>query len=318
MIKEIFQRNPNIIINTDIDGFLSGIILQKYCGAKIVGFSNSKKEIWVTPEVKSIYNPVYIDLYVVEPDVICIEQHIIAHNKAHLQRIKSLGTKINPNNERGRTFVGDGEGDYFHKYPFGTVHYLITLLAREGVDVILPSLEETVSIPHTHLKTTLGQVLLRADDALYSSLDAYADNAKDWWEFLYETSNSSTIRKIIRYIDKLERGLARNYKTEIGVFFKSLGCDGLDGAFNNIMNPDSTLQQRVQDFYDCIKIFMQEENLPKLPTNLILHEGEFKKSFMRKDSDTNILEHPLMYSYAYIYGPFSKYPNFSYTIKMND
>ena len=318
MIKEIFQRNPNIIINTDIDGFLSGIILQKYCGAKIVGFSNSKKEIWVTPEVKSIYDPVYIDLYVVKPDVICIEQHIITHNNAHLQRIKSLGTKINPNNERGRTFVGDGEGDYFHKYPFGTVHYLITLLAREGVDVILPSLEETVSVPHTHLKTTLGQVLLRADDALYSSLDAYAANARDWWEFLYETSNSSTIRQITRYIDKLERGLAKTYKTNIGAFFKSLGCDGLDGAFNNIMNPDGTLQQRVQDFYDCIKILMEEEDLPKLPTKLILHEGEFKKSFMRKDSDTSILEHPLMYSYAYIYGPYSKFPNFSYTLKMKD
>lgn len=318
MIKEIFQRNPNIIINTDIDGFLSGIILQKYCGAKIVGFSNSKKEIWVTPEVKSIYDPVYVDLYVVEPDVICIEQHIIAHNNAHLQRIKSLGSKINPNNERGRTFVGDGEGDYFHKYPFGTVHYLITLLAREGVDVILPSLEETVSVPHTHLKTTLGQVLLRADDALYSSLDAYAANARDWWEFLYETSNSSTIRQITRYIDKLERGLAKTYKTNIGAFFKSLGCDGLDGAFNNIMNPDGSLQQRVQDFYDCIKIFMEEEDLPKLPTKLILHEGEFKKSFMRRDSDTSILEHPLMYSYAYIYGPFSKFPNFSYTLKMKD
>ncbi|MDE6695796.1 MAG: hypothetical protein K2K25_02855, partial [Muribaculaceae bacterium] len=271
-----------------------------------------------TPEVKSIYDPVYIDLYVVRPDVICIEQHIIAHNNEHLQRIKSLGTKINPNNERGRTFCGDGEGDYFHKYPFGTVHYLITLLAREGIDVMLPSLEETISVPHTHLKTSLGQILLRADDALFTTLKGYPDNAKDWWKFLYDTSKSSTIHQITEYIDKLDRNLAQTYKNNIGDFFLSLKCDGTDGAFDNIINPDGSLQKRVQDFYDCIKIFMNEEELPKLPTSLILHEGEFRKTLMRKDFDTSILEHPQMYSYAYIYGPYSRNQNFSYTLNMTD
>ena len=42
MLKEIFNRNPNIIINTDIDGILSGVILVKYCNCRIVGFTNSK------------------------------------------------------------------------------------------------------------------------------------------------------------------------------------------------------------------------------------------------------------------------------------
>lgn len=245
--------------------------MQKYCGAKIVGFSNSKKEIWVTPDVKSIYDPVYIDLYVAKPNVVCIEQHIIAHNDRHLHAIKRLGTKINPDNERGRSFVGDGEGDYFHKYPFGTVHYLIALLAREGINVVLPSLENTVTVPYSNMQTSLGQVLLRADDALYSSLDAYAANAGDWWNYLYRTSNSPAIRQIIQYIDSLDRRMAKTYKTNIGLFFKSLGCDGLDGAFDNVMNPDGTLQQRVQDFYDCVKILCKEEFLPQLPAQLVLH-----------------------------------------------
>ena len=51
MLKELFSNNKNIIINTDIDGFLSGMILQKYYGCKIVGFSNSRETIWVTPDV---------------------------------------------------------------------------------------------------------------------------------------------------------------------------------------------------------------------------------------------------------------------------
>ena len=74
MLKELFAKNPNIIINTDIDGFLCGAILQHYFQCNIVGFSNSKKEIWITPDVKSIYDPVYIDLYVARPDVVCMER----------------------------------------------------------------------------------------------------------------------------------------------------------------------------------------------------------------------------------------------------
>ena len=41
MLRELFEKNKNIVINSDIDGFLSGMILQKYFGCKVVGFSNS-------------------------------------------------------------------------------------------------------------------------------------------------------------------------------------------------------------------------------------------------------------------------------------
>ena len=112
--------------------------------------------------------------------------------------------------------------------------------------------------------------------------------------------------------------MAKTYKTNIGLFFKSLGCDGLDGAFDNVMNPDGTLQQRVQDFYDCVKILCKEEFLPQLPAQLVLHEGVYEKGFMKKDSDTEVLYNPRMYSYAYIHGPFSEYPNFSCTFDMKD
>lgn len=311
MIREIFERNPNIIINTDIDGFLSGIILQKYCGAKIVGFSNSKKEIWVAPEVNSIYDPVYVDLYVVKPEVVCIEQHIIAHNDEHLRQIRTLDTKINPNLERGKTFTGD----YYHKYPFGTVHYLIALLAREGIEVALPPLGEIVSVPNTHMKTSLGQVLLRADDALYSSQSAYADNADDWWKYLYNTSNSQALKQIVDYIHSLDKGQAYTYKKDIGDFFKSLGCDGNDGAFENIMELDGSLQGRVRNFYDSILFIMREGNMPPLPARLVLHEGIFKRYFMKRDSDIAFLSDPRMYSYAYIYSP-SKDLNLSFTYDM--
>ena len=147
MLRELFEQNPNIVINSDIDGMLSGMILQKYYGCKVVGFSNSWDCVWIDPQyenstVDAINKPVYIDLYVTNPDVVCIEQHIIGYDDAHNKRIAALQTKINPNIMReGRTF----SGDYFHKYPFGTVHFLIALMEKEGVHVQLPLLRSISS-----------------------------------------------------------------------------------------------------------------------------------------------------------------------------
>lgn len=187
MLKEIFAQNKDIVINSDIDGFLCGMILQKYYACRIVGFSNSRETIWLIPEIEDINKPIYIDLYVANPAVTCIDQHIIAYDKDHHNEICSYGTKINPNLDRKRTFVGDMESDYYHKYPFGTVHYLIAMMAREGIQVDLPDLNkeyqtDVPGISGIKHKTCAGHIILRADDALYSTLSQYRANALDWWE----------------------------------------------------------------------------------------------------------------------------------------
>lgn len=320
-LKDLFSKNPNIIINTDIDGFLCGEILRHYYGCKIVGFSNSKKEIWVTPEVKSIFDPVYIDLYVARPDVVCIEQHIIAKDREHHLKIEQMGTKINPNVERGRTFVGDHTGDYYHKYPFGTVHYIITLMAREGINVELPSLSSKVFDNGIDLGTEIGQIILRADDALYSTLSAYADNAQDWWTYLDGGHNYPAIKKLREYIGTCNRSMAKEYKEKIGYVFKNkLNCDGADGAFTYILEKDGSLQPRVHKLWEiiCRTLAFDNGNVTPLPHNLILHEGRFLKSFFRPGYEMEVLKADNLYSYAFIYGPHSKFPNFSYTLDMED
>ncbi len=321
MLKELFSKKKEIIINTDIDGFLCGEILRHYYGCRIVGFSNSKKEIWVTPDVKSIYDPVYIDLYVARPDVVCIEQHIISKDKAHHLQIEKMGTKINPNVERGRTFVGDYTGDYYHKYPFGTVHYIITLMAREGIDVELPNLSTEVFDNGIGLDTDLGQIILRADDALYSTLSAYADNAQDWWSYLDGGNKYPAIEKLRKYIETCDRAKAKEYKEKIGRVFKNkLNCDGADGAFTYILEEDGSLQSRVQNLWQviCKALNFDKGNVTPLPQKLILHEGRFLKSFFRPGYEMEILSADNLYSYAFIYGPHSRYPNFSYTLDMID
>ena len=86
MLSEIFSKNKYIIINSDIDGFLSGMILQKYYGCQVVGFSNSWDRVWINKLYEELVDnpltsPIYIDLYVANPDVICIEQHIIGYKR---------------------------------------------------------------------------------------------------------------------------------------------------------------------------------------------------------------------------------------------
>lgn len=249
MLKELFEKNRHIVVNSDIDGFLCGMLLHKYFGCNVVGFSNSRDTVWLAPEVSDIDAPVYIDLYVARPGVVCIDQHIIAYDSRHHDIIRSYGTKFNPNLERKRTFIGDMESDYSHKYPFGTVHYLIALMARDGIDVSLPDLSEVHrtkqwdDAAHT-ISATLGHVILRADDALYSTLSKYTENAFDWWNWLDPDHDIPAIKALRKYIETCASANAMIYKHEIGTFFMKLGCDGQDGAFRKVTDKDGVIRQK--------------------------------------------------------------------------
>ena len=203
-LSEFFERakKRDIVINSDIDGFLSGMILQKYYDCRVVGFSNSKESIWISPEIGSIYEPVYIDIFVNNANTFCIDQHIVAYDNSHLDRIIAYGTKLNPNLDvLKKTY----KNDYYHKYPFGTVHYLMALMKLDGIEVGLNELEKEYvvrGIDCREYRICPGQLILRADDALYSSLGKYADNASDWWHEL-KKFNSTTIDSLYDYVYKI-------------------------------------------------------------------------------------------------------------------
>lgn len=319
MLKEIFENNKDIVINTDIDGFLCGMILQKYYRCRVVGFSNSRETVWLIPKIEDINKPIYIDLYVANPTVTCIEQHIIAYDKDHHNEICSFGTKINPNLDRKRTFVGDMESDYYHKYPFGTVHYLIALMAKEDIHVELPDLTKVYQIsepgnPSKKLNTNAGHIILRADDALYSTLSPYRANALDWWDWLDPSNNSSAISKLRQFINSCDVHFAREYKDDVGKFFRALDCDGNDGAFKTVTDNSGNLLDKVIKYKNVIcSILEMELDLYRFYK---IHKGEYAVQFCRPDSNMTILHSKNLYSYAFIFGPNPRFPNFSYTINL--
>ena len=315
-LSEIFDKNKDIVINTDIDGFLCGMILQKYYSCRVVGFSNSRETVWLIPEIEDINKPVYIDLYVANPTVTCIEQHIIAYDKDHHNEICSFGTKINPNLDRKRTFVGDMESDYYHKYPFGTVHYLIALMAKEGIHVDLPDLTRVYQIsepgnPGRKLKTNAGHIILRADDALYSTLSRYRDNALDWWKWLDPKNESPAISELKQFISNCDAAHAKEYKADVGKFFRGLGCDGDDGAFKTVTDASGNLLSKVIGYRNeiCSIVGMDLD----LYEFYDIHKGKYAVQFCRPGYDMGILHSDNLYSYAFIFGPNPRYPNFSFT-----
>ena len=81
---ELLKLNKKIIINSDIDGVLSGLLLHNFLDCEIVGFSNSDNTVWIDKsKVNTIYDAVYIDMFVSNPIVKCIDQHIVSVNSNH-------------------------------------------------------------------------------------------------------------------------------------------------------------------------------------------------------------------------------------------
>ena len=318
-LRSLFTKNPNIVINTDIDGFLCGMILQKYYGCRVVGFSNSRETVWLTPEIQDIDSPIFIDLYVTRPNVICIEQHIIAYDSVHHNQIIGYGTKYNPNLDRTRTFVGDMGSDYYHKYPFGTVHYLIMLMAKEGIHVELPNLsfESRIRLPYggtQHMGMSAGQIILRADDALSSTLSRYKDNAVDWWAWMDPDHRIPAIEALRTYISTCDPNRYQFYKNEIGKFFLGLGCDGIDGAYDVIADADGNILQKVLYYKEVISSITNMELF--LPEHYIAHRGTYATARLSFNSDTRILHQSNLYSYAFIFGPHGYKQNFSFTLDL--
>lgn len=317
MLKEIFEKNPNIIINTDIDGILSGIILCHYCGCQVAGFSNSKETVWLREDIKSVYEPVYIDMFVPRRDVWCVDQHIVSVNDEHHDLYASYGTKINPQLDRHRIFQ---KWDYIYKYPFGCVHYIIAKLESEGIEVTLPTLGK---IADSKFNVNIGDLVLRADDAMKTTLNSnYMKNARDWWNFLLEVSNNAvSVIQMESYLydstpcDKVEQ-IKNNTKLYFNQRFDSRSSDG---GFNQIIDGSGNLLYNIQNYIQEIARLME---MPiRFPIHYTPHIGKYnlrywsnqwEEEFIKKGT----IEGEEVFSYAFIYSPSGRFPNFSYTTNM--
>lgn len=345
MLKELFEKNPHIIINTDIDGILSGMILCKYCNCRIVGFTNSKDTVWLADGYDDLYKYVYIDMFVTNDKATCIDQHIVAVNDSHMKKIIKLGNKYSPQSDDSNNLRIFSSKGFKYKYPFGTVQYLIAQLESEGVKISLPNLYAPV--PNSEIK--VGDLLHRADDAMKTSMYAYKSNADFWWEWLDAKAPNGSIMILKEYLEKMEsssdeivnaielangkkhkkkeyvdqrKKTVEDIKTKTKKYFKEqFQCKSSDGGFNNIVDEHNSILPNIEQYIKSIALLFGIKDL-KIPNHYNVHKGKvcrtrwldiFENDFLK---DYTICGHKI-FSYAFIYGPDNDgQTNFSFTIDM--
>ena len=289
MLKEWFETRDNrIITNSDLDGVFSAMLLQKFFGTKVAGITNSA-DVIIAETWGDFVNAAYVDMFMADPKVSCIDQHIIAYDRYECEALKKNPNKLNPNLARFRSF----KEDYQRKFPLSTFHYLLILLKKDGFDYINDS-------------EWFKKLSLRIDDVLSNTVK-YKDNIEDWMRFTGDAP--SFLSKSLEWAYSNADAVPA-IKAEVESFLKtSFNCETRDGGFKNIlvdgkMNPDlRRLFRYVAELFNVDVDYLDDVTYKSI-----------KRETMRCKSNANINKENLL-SYAYINSPYtSKQYNFSCTI----
>lgn len=310
-------RNQKCIINTDLDGIFSGLILHNFLNWEIVGFCDSDESIWIDKNrVNDLCEVIFIDIFVCPKNIKCIDQHIISVDEEHNGILWENKNKLNPNLINKRNFLPNDS--YYKKYPFGTVHFIIAWLERNGIKVDIDL--------HNPINNNIYVIdlLLRADDAFHTSIfSRYTENAQQWWIWLKDFSNDGkTIKFLSRCINdyKSKSESRSSYKQKIIIAdylqSKPFYCDSPDGGYKG---KDSIgfnfLNSNLKTY---IKFLAQKSGLKcfNLDFSFSLLRGESKRISLNDNQLNQLKErnfHKDLFSYAFVKSS-KKSNSFSYTL----
>lgn len=218
-----------LLVNTDMDGIFSALLLTNYWGATVGGFCNSKDRIWVRNDLK-LKDCIVVDMYVASNQATCIDQHMIAVDKDHAKKIGWSGRVANPNLDRSRVF----DGAYATKYPLSTAAYLLSLV---------PVPDEWFNFSgHTPIMP-LAEMFYRADDILFiSRASSYTKNAADWWQWLERGAiNPKAIAWTKSLIDRVDPSEAAEIKARASTsLVRDYHCTRPDGGMERVTDDAGT------------------------------------------------------------------------------
>lgn len=289
-ITNIFVKNKKCIINADLDGLLSGMILQRFLNWEIVGFSSCagrmNDDLWLFNAKEDLKECIFIDLPVYLKPFSTIDQHFIAFDNESIEIYKKHNNKINPNIIRERVFKKiDGSSEYTGKYPFGTIHFIIAVL--ENMKII----DDSFSF---EFKKKLGEfeladLILRADRVIGNTV-SYTDNCSDWLKWLMCIGGKNT-QSLFNIVQK-ELFFRKVSESKVEEKMYQLGCKGKDGDCSNMLrNKDYS---SLKKYFDYLSIAM---NMDSIPIKKIIDFGKLKGmryeinknnyDFLKKESQKN-------------------------------
>lgn len=232
-LEFIFSPNKKCIVNADLDGILSGMILQHYLGWEIVGFSSCggrpQDELWLRSKDIKIDECVFVDLPVSVKDFSVIDQHFVTADIQDVVNYKQDKNKINPNVLRSRVFLNEKQqSEYTSKYPFGTFHFILASLEKIGVIKEYDVFDFSKRFDNFDL----ADLILKADSVIKNT-NNYTANCLEWSDWLSNLGGQVTKN----LFDIVKTEYKQRSKTEINVERKmiSLGCMKTDGDCSNMI-----------------------------------------------------------------------------------
>ena len=225
-LTEFINAKKNIITNIDPDGFFSFALLHKFFGCDLVGFTNSKEYVYLINGKDYSKNHVtYVDMYVCDPTIQSIDQHIVTYSQNENNELLGYGTKLNPNIYHEHSFT-----NYKVKYPFSTFIYLCTLLEKEGYVIDIDWNKKITD------DLDVGSILLRIDGVLTNLAD-YTDNCINWLKWTEQYCNGGKFIKDMKtYIDGSISVLqTKNISNRVEDYFKMrFHSESKDGGYKSL------------------------------------------------------------------------------------
>ncbi|PHR73698.1 MAG: hypothetical protein COA67_02935 [Lutibacter sp.] len=305
-------KNKPILINSDLDGIMSGLLLQKHLNCKVVGFTNSAETIWMQKNFTNFKDICFVDMFVANPEITCIDQHIVSVNEIHHDVLKVNPNKINPNLINPRFHLPNSS--YKLKYPFGTVHFIIAFLEKMGIEI-----DAIITETNPH-KLCCIDFILRADDTMKTTTDSkYMDNAKDWWNWLKKLSNNGqSTQKFINYLEDTTPKKAKELKRRIGDILKKdpYYCDSSDGGIDEVTTQDNILKTSSITYFKLVASLMQIDMFD-VTNSYKKYNGIVKRLSLSKNQQEelislNAIDGKKLFSYAFVRTA-SRKENFSCT-----
>lgn len=156
-------ENQKLIISPDSDGFLSSLLLTNYFNAEVVGYYDCK--VMLCDKNVDPKECTFVDLDIFCRDIKSVGHHMVCYNKD-----KKPNNWFNYDNciqlNNLRNF--DSKHNFQQKYPFATIHFLLSLL--ETVKKIEISPEAIVP--------------LLFSDGVCNNLFGYPENCLEWFDWL--------------------------------------------------------------------------------------------------------------------------------------
>lgn len=284
IVKNIFTKDKKCVLNTDLDGLISGMLLQKFLNWKVVGFShcNGKPddELWLYGSKTDLSNYVFVDLPVCVDELTIIDQHFILFDQSSFERFNRNNNKLNPNVIRERFFKNaSGSNDYTKKYPFGTAHFILAVLEYLKIipaDFRFDFIKNLGSFD-------LADLILRADRVIGNTVQ-YTPNCIDWANWIMSIGGANT-KNLFTIVEQEFRS---RHKRERDVEAKllNLGCSGNDGDCANLFRSSDYF--KLNNYFDYLSDSL---GLEKIPLSDFINLGTlFGKRFIDINSNPTLFE----------------------------